>query len=109
VEAVAAELGLEAGIFGTGAASGVATLGIGLIVGIVADQIIGFVLKTAGYDPEREITVKVWTSLNRVEFLLLEGTAARPGLRQELERIGQSRSKTQIAVIDKLLKEGGAL
>ena len=37
---VAVRLGVSAGVFGTGAASGWATLGIGVLVGIVVDQII---------------------------------------------------------------------
>ena len=107
VEFVAAELGIEAGILGTGAASGVATLGIGLIVGIIADQMIAWVLKEAGYDPVEEISAKVRASLDNVESLMIEGKASEGGLRRELQRIGSARSKCQDAAIDKLLNEGG--
>jgi hypothetical protein len=108
VELVAAELGVEGGILGAGAASGVATLGIGLIVGYVADQIIAWLLKeVAGYDPEEKIAGKVRDSLGRVESLLIDGAGGRGGLRRELERIGKTRSDTQSRVINQLLKEGG--
>lgn len=109
VEFVGAELGVEAGILGTGAASGVATLGVGLIVGIIADKLIAWVLKEAGYDPEAEIAAKVRESLDNVESLMIDGKAQKGGLRRELQRIGNARSKCQDEVIRKLLKEGGAL
>jgi hypothetical protein len=107
VQLVAAELGIEAGILGSGAASGMATFGIGLTVGLVADQVIGFVLKQFGYDPEEAIVGKVRTSLERIQSLLIEGAEDKGGLRREFEAIGQARSKVQSAVFTKLLKEGG--
>ena len=107
VEFVAAELGVEAGILGAGAASGTVTFGVGLIVGIVADQVIAWVLKEAGYDPAAEIAGKVRETLDRVESLLIDGTPEKEGLCKELERIGAARSKRQDMVIDKLLSEGG--
>jgi len=107
VEFVAAELGVEAGILGAGAASGTVTFGVGLIVGIVADQIISWVLKEAGYDPAAEIAGKIRGTLDRVEALLIDGTPEKDGLCRELERIGEARSKCQDTVIDKLLSEGG--
>ena len=107
VEFVAAELGIEAGILGTGAASGVATLGVGLLVGIIADKLIAWVLKEAGYDPAEEIAAKVRASLDNVESLMIDGTADKGGLRRELKRIGNARSQCQDLSIDKLLSEGG--
>ncbi len=108
VEVVAVELGMEAGILSAGAASGVATLGVGLIVGIVADQVIAWVLKEAGYDPAAEIAGKVCGSLGQVERLLIDGTTDKGGLSRELGNIGRARARIQDTVVNKLLVEGGA-
>lgn len=107
VEFVAAELGMEAGILSAGAASSFTTLGIGFIVGYIADEVIVWVLKQAGYDPAAEIAGKIRASLDRVESLLIDGTATGGGLRRELLRIGSARARCQDAVIHKLLEEGG--
>jgi hypothetical protein len=106
VGVVAAELGLEAGILGTGAVSGFATLGIGLVVGVIADQVIAWALKAAGYDPAKEIAEKVRSTLDQLERLMIDGTKEKPGLRQELEKVGKARSRIQEAVVNKLLLEG---
>ena len=76
-------------------------------MGLVADHVIAWALKEAGYDPAAEIAAKVRESLDRLESLLIDGTPEKGGLRRELQNIGQSRSKCQDAVIHQLLKEGG--
>jgi len=103
----AAELGVEAAILGAGAASTLTTLGVGLVVGIIVDQVIAWVMKQAGYDPAGEIASKVRESLNTLKALLLEGAQGKSGLRRELQRIQQARSHLRQQVIDKLLSEGG--
>jgi hypothetical protein len=105
-EMIAAELGVEAAILGTGAASSVGTFGAGLLVGLVADQAISWVLKHAGYDPKEAIVRKVRELLERVEKLLLEGTSDKPGLLGELDRFRQARQTVRHAVVAKLFQEG---
>ncbi|CAN5478156.1 hypothetical protein BH10PLA2_BH10PLA2_20470 [soil metagenome] len=105
-QTVAAELGVEAAILGAGASSGVVTLGVGLVVGIVVDQLVSWVLKQNGYDPEKVIADKVREALRNLKDLLLNGGKGKPGLKGELEKLRQNRSKIQHAVADKLVKEG---
>lgn len=107
-QTVATELGVEATILGSGAASTLVTLGAGLVVGLIVDQIISWIMKEAGYDPEKEIATKVQESLNSLEKLLLDGMNKKPGLRGELERLRQARSQVQHAVVSKLTLEGAA-
>jgi hypothetical protein len=71
--AVAVRLGVSGGILGTGAASGVATLGVGVVVGFVVDGAADWVLRKAGYDPSGEIAGKVSETLIDIEKLLLDG------------------------------------
>jgi len=103
--AAAAELGLEAGILGTGAASGVATLGIGLVAAVIVDYAAGYVLKWAGYAPEQAIAGKVVQAIDKVETALLDGDGQKTGLRRELEKIQSDRSRIRNAVVQKLVSE----
>jgi len=107
VQVVAAERGVEAGILGAGAASSVATLGVGPIVGLIVDQAFTWVMKKAGYDPAQEIAGKVRASLSRIENLLLDGAEGHSGLSRELQTLHAARSQLRHAVINKLLQKGG--
>jgi hypothetical protein len=71
--AVAVRLGLSAGILSAGAASGVATFGIGMIACFVVDQVIGQVMKLAGYDPEEQVAGRVTESLDELARLITDG------------------------------------
>src|SRR5262249_54300099 len=71
--AVAVRLGVSGGILGTGAASGVATLGVGLVVGFLVDGAVDWTMRQAGYDPAGDIAHEVANTLGRMETLLVEG------------------------------------
>jgi hypothetical protein len=111
-KAAAAELGLNAGVLGTGAASTVATLGAGLVAAVVLDSLLDEVLKMAGYDPAAKIEALVRESLDRLEASLTRdgGTFSwhkTGALRERLEQLHESRSKMRREAIHRLLKEGG--
>ena len=86
-EALAVELGVSAGILGTGAASSVATLGVGLVVGIVIDAMLGDLMRAFGHDPEGEISAQVVSQLRRLESLLIDGDPAARDAHQRLLRM----------------------
>lgn len=64
---IATRFGVSEVILGTGAVSGVTTLGVSLVGGWALDWLVGEFLKAfADYDPERDIRDKVITSLDRL-------------------------------------------
>ena len=141
--AVAVRLGVSGGILGTGAASGVATLGVGVAVGFVVDGAADWIMRQAGYDPSGEIAGKVSVTLTGIEKMLLDGdpearsvyqkllrlqdsdpvffvrdecrraansinAGGALGLRHELNRLRQLRTRLCEAALKKLVLEGGA-
>jgi hypothetical protein len=106
--AAAAELGISAEILRTGAASGVATFGIGLVVAVLVDQLVGYLLPLAGYDAVAQISAKVKETLARTATLLLDGSEGQGGLRRELEKVHRIRSQLRGEAIRRLLARGGA-
>jgi hypothetical protein len=106
---IAARLGVSAGILETGAASSVATFGLGAVAAFVLDKIIDWVLEQSGYDPAADITAKVCASLDEIETLLLEGgnDGTQTGLRRELQRVQVFRSSVCREALRKLILEGG--
>jgi hypothetical protein len=83
-EAVAGELGISAGVLGTGAASTVETLGVGLVVGFVIDALIGKVMRAFGHDPEEEIRRQAVGLVERLADLIIDGD---PAARQAHDRL----------------------
>jgi hypothetical protein len=96
---LASELGLSAGV---GAASSLTTLGAGLVVGWMVDQIIEATLKQAGYDPEGEIVSKIEAALDQA------GRMTGEAMKNELDKLHERRSRLREAAIRKLFLEGGA-
>ena len=142
--AVAVRLGISDGILGTGAASGVAMLGVGVVVGFLVDGAVDWTMKKAGYDPAGDIAREVSDTLTRMESLIIDGdpkaqgnvqklrhlqehdlfTFVRAecqkgadrleaggslGLRHELNRLRQVRSRLREEALKKLILEGGTL
>jgi hypothetical protein len=112
-KAAAAEMGVGAGVLGTGAVAGVATLGVGIVVGIILDYLIDEVFRMAGYDPAEKIAAKVRDSLNTMEAALVRDPdllswASKGALRRRLEEIHTERSKLRRETVGRLLSEGGA-
>jgi F0F1-type ATP synthase membrane subunit c/vacuolar-type H+-ATPase subunit K len=85
--AVAVRLGISGGILGTGAASGVATLGVGIGVGFVVDSAVDWIMRQAGYDPAGEIAKQTSAMLVRIQDLLIEGDAEAKRIYQKLRHL----------------------
>lgn len=73
--AVAARLGVSAGIIAVGAASTWTTLGVGLVVAIVVDAVINQIIKAAGYDAEERVAERVGQTLDDLGRTITEGDA----------------------------------
>jgi hypothetical protein len=106
--AAGAEMGVEAGLLGTGAASSVATLGLGVIIAIIIDYILDAVFKAAGYDPAAKIAGQVNSSLDKMEKALTGdttwGVGTKGSLRQQLEKLHEARSTLRRDTITQFMK-----
>ncbi len=110
--AAAAEMGVGAGILGTGAASTVATLGVGMVVAIILDYLLDEVFRMVGYDPAAKIEALVGESLDKMQAALMRdpgffSTEKKGALRQRLEELHEARSKMRRGTVVRLLNEGG--
>jgi hypothetical protein len=71
MSAAATRLGISAALLGSGAYSGVATLGITLVAGVVVDYLLDFVLREFGYDPEEDVAARVREGLEQMRLALV--------------------------------------
>jgi hypothetical protein len=88
--AVAARLGISGGIIGTGSALGPETFGVSIVVGLIVDQIAGWVISWF-YKPEVEIGKKLTEELAGLSLLLVNGDEKTRGLKQELGTLAEQR------------------
>lgn len=88
--AIAERLGISAGILGTGAASGVATLGIGIGAAIILDGLVDRLLQAAGHDPAGDIAGKVIELLQTFEGMLLDGDAQAVRTYEQLRKMQEN-------------------
>ncbi|MGC4004712.1 MAG: hypothetical protein QM811_16980 [Pirellulales bacterium] len=103
---VAVRLGVSAGILGTGAAASPYTLGIGIVVGIIVDQIVGYVWDWAA-DPRGELSAELNKWFDLIRGGLLEGDAEQPGLRVGFYKYSQERAAARKAAVFEMLKARG--
>lgn len=104
VTMMAARLGTSAAVLGAGAASGWWTLGIGLVVGVIVDQIIGAVWNWT-YDPHGKLAAMMNTKIDEVRSLVLDGDGGKPGLREELRRYADKRAIVRRDAVLQLLAD----
>jgi hypothetical protein len=88
---VATRLGVSAGILGTGAASSWATFGIGVVVGLVVDQIVAWVWDWYA-DPTGTLVGQLNTRLDHVNRLIVDGADDMQGLRARLKAHAAQRA-----------------
>ncbi|MCY2983556.1 MAG: hypothetical protein NTY15_07955 [Planctomycetota bacterium] len=99
---VAIRLGVSAGILGTGAASGWFTLGVGVIVGLVIDQIVSAIW-THISDPQKNLEEELNIQLKVMQRLICFGDKDTKGLVQHFEEIAKSRAELRRVAVSKLL------
>jgi hypothetical protein len=98
---VAVRMGVSAGILGAGAASGWATFGLGVVVGVIIDQIVSHVWSFVN-DPEKELTHEVQKQIDSLQTLLCDGDDQVTGLTQHFHRIGVERAQLRFIAIEGL-------
>jgi hypothetical protein len=99
---VAVRLGVSAGILGTGAASGWATLGIGVVVGIIIDQIV-MAIWSRWSDPKGQLVDTIVHQLNVVQDLICLGDSQTKGLAKHFKAISDARAKLRSSAIYEIL------
>lgn len=104
VTMMAARMGTSAAVLGAGAASSWWTFGIGLVIGVIVDQIIAAVWNWT-YDPHGKLVAMMNTKIDEVRSLVFDGEGGRPGLREELRRYADKRSIVRREAVLQLLAE----
>ena len=99
---VAVRLGVSAGILGTGAASGWATLGIGVVVGILIDQMVSAIWSRIS-DPTKNLEEELNFQLKVMQRVICYGDEKTKGLEQHFEAIAISRAELRRIAVLKLL------
>ena len=103
---VAVRLGVSAGILGTGAASGWATLGIGVVVGLIVDQIVAWVWDWWA-DPKGSLAADLDKKLDEMNRLIVDGSTDVQGLRERLKQFARERAATRRTAVLSLLQSAG--
>jgi hypothetical protein len=88
--AIAAQLGVDAGILGAGAGASWATLGVSVVAAIVADIALDWLIKVAGYDPAEKVSATVQNALDRLRGLLVDGDSQSAELYRIVKEIEAS-------------------
>lgn len=104
---VAVRLGISAGILGTSAASGLATLGISVVVGIIVDQIVSWVWDWWA-DPTGDLAANLDVKLDEMRTLICDGNTTK-GLRQRFQSLAAERAEIrETAILDLLSSNQGS-
>ncbi len=104
VTQVAVRLGVSAGVLSVGAGSSWATFGVGLVIGVIVDQLITYVWD-AWADPKGQLAEDMNKKLAELEQLIVVGDEKTPGLRTRLLEFSRQRAEQRRYAIQQLLKE----
>lgn len=99
---VAVRLGVSGGILAAGAGSSWATVGIGLVVAVIVDQIVSWVWDV-WRDPKADVARKMSDKLEEIRRLIVEGDGAAPGLRARLHALAEKRSQLRRQALAELI------
>ena len=92
------QLATSAGILGAGATSGTVSLGAGIVVGMIVDQIVSWAYDEL-YDPAGELSRKLDFTLLQLEELILGGNSDYAGLYICLHNYAMQRGQARNAAI----------
>lgn len=101
---LAVRMGVSAGILGTGAASGWATLGIGVVVGIVIDQVVMSIWNQWN-NPQGNLVDTLNHQLDVMQVVICLGDNETQGLQQRFEQIARARAQVRQTAVLELLGE----
>jgi hypothetical protein len=102
---VTVRLGVSSGILGAGASSSWATLGVGLLVGVAADEAVSWGWNKLA-DPKGKLTGHIGAKIDELHLLLVEGNAKGSGLRRQLQAFSRERNELRRQAIHSLEKGG---
>lgn len=105
---VAVRLGVSAGILGTGAASGWATFGIGVVVGLIVDQFVSWIWDWWA-DPKGNLAAELDKKLDEMNRLIVDGSTDVQGLRDRLKQFARQRAVIRRAAVLSLLQSTGGV
>lgn len=100
---VAVRLGVSAGILSAGAASGWATFGIGVVAGLIVDQIVSWTWDWWA-DPRGSLAADIDLKLSEINDLIVNGAPGVEGLRARLGRHARERAVLRREAVLSLLK-----
>lgn len=100
---VALRIGVSAGILGAGGASGTVTLGVGVVVGLIVDQIVSFVWDWYA-DPKGNLAAQLNSRLDDMMLVIVSGPDGQGGLQGELRKLAASRAKLRREALMKVLE-----
>ena len=89
---VAVRMGVSAGVLSTGAASGWATFGVGLVAGVVVDQIVTRIWDWWS-EPEVELSFQISKQLAMVHDLICKGDSKSSGLDGRFQQWNSQRNQ----------------
>lgn len=92
------EMAASAGILSAGATSGTVTFGVGLVVGVIVDAIIGWAWDAIA-DPKGKLSKKLNGTLTDLEKLIVDGNGKEPGLTRRLSDYAARRSEARSKAI----------
>jgi len=95
---VAARLGVSVGILGVGAGSSWATLGAGVVIGLIADQLISWVWDWWA-DPRGSLAAELNDKLDELRDLIVEGGGQTGGVRAALAQFAGRRAELRRAAV----------
>jgi hypothetical protein len=100
-------LGVSAGVLGTAAGSSWATFGIGLVVGVIVDQIITRIWDWWA-DPEGSLSENITAKIDELERLILKGDGTNPGLRRRLHDVAKARALVRRDAVARMLSSASS-
>jgi hypothetical protein len=92
--AASVQLATSAGILSVGASSGTVTFGVGLVVGVIVDVIVGWAYDKFA-DPAGELSRKLDGTLIQLEKVIVEGQGDEPGLNRRLSDYAARRREAR--------------
>lgn len=104
---VAVRLGVSSGILTTGAASGWATFGVGVAIGLVIDQLVTIAWDHWS-DPKGKLTKQLNMKIQEINILIRNGDSQVQGLRARFRQIADQRAVLRKDAIMELLKHYSA-
>ena len=100
---VAVELGVSAGILGTGTALSLETFGIAVLVGLIVDAIVSWIWDW-WQDPKGELANAINAKLDEIHRLIVDDSQNVVGLRTRLRELARERARVRETAVFSVLK-----